>query len=119
MIIGGCGCCSSPWVSFEKDGVMIVDDVGDFHINMFTDNSTQPKEVITNKETESKLLLMKWEKDLKDKLLQLEKELNETEIKYSKLCQIDMLSGEGAMLNEKIYLLKGKIEIIELILNNF
>ena len=71
------------------------------------------------KETEAKLLLMKWEKDLQEKLLQLEVELKETEIKYSKLCQIDMLSGEGAILNEKIYILKGKIEITKLILSDF
>jgi hypothetical protein len=71
------------------------------------------------KETEAKLLLMKWEKYLQEKLLQLEVELKETEIKYSKLCQIDMLSGEGVILNEKIYLLKGKIEITKLILSDF
>lgn len=37
MSIGGCGCCGSPWVSFEKDGVKIVDDVEYFTIDMFED----------------------------------------------------------------------------------
>ncbi len=35
--IGSCGCCNSPWVSFEKDGVMIVDNEEYFDIDMFKD----------------------------------------------------------------------------------
>ena len=38
MSVGGCGCCGSPWVSFEKDGVKIVDDVDYFTIDMFEDD---------------------------------------------------------------------------------
>lgn len=33
--ISGCGCCGSPWVSFEKDGVKIVNDLPEFNIDMF------------------------------------------------------------------------------------
>lgn len=36
--IDGCGCCGSPIVSFEKDGIKIVDDAAHFNINMFDED---------------------------------------------------------------------------------
>ena len=39
MSIGGCGCCSSPWVSFEYKGEMIINDEDDFRIDMFDNNN--------------------------------------------------------------------------------
>ena len=38
--IGGCGCCGSPWVSFEYKGEMIIKDEDYFKIDMFEDNAT-------------------------------------------------------------------------------
>ena len=35
MSIGSCGCCGSPWVSFEYNGKMIVNDEESFSFNMF------------------------------------------------------------------------------------
>lgn len=39
MSIDGCGCCGSPTVSFEKDGVKIVDSADNFRIDMFEDTN--------------------------------------------------------------------------------
>lgn len=36
--IGGCGCCGSPWVSFEYKGEMIIQNEDEFKINMFNEN---------------------------------------------------------------------------------
>ena len=36
--IGGCGCCGSPWVSFEYNGETIVDNEDDFKIDMFSND---------------------------------------------------------------------------------
>jgi threonine dehydrogenase-like Zn-dependent dehydrogenase len=33
--IQGCGCCGSPAVSFEYDGVLIIGDEDEFRIDMF------------------------------------------------------------------------------------
>lgn len=41
MEIGGCGCCGSPWVSFEYNGEKIIDEESDFKINMFNENTSQ------------------------------------------------------------------------------
>lgn len=38
--INGCGCCGSPWVSFEYKGERIIDNEFDFYINMFNDKDT-------------------------------------------------------------------------------
>ena len=35
--VGGCGCCGSPWFSFEYNGEKIVDNESDFNINMIED----------------------------------------------------------------------------------
>ena len=37
--IGGCGCCGSPWVSFEYNGEKIVENEDDFSIDMFSSDS--------------------------------------------------------------------------------
>lgn len=38
--IDGCGCCGSPWVSFEYKGERIIENEYDFHINMFKSKDT-------------------------------------------------------------------------------
>jgi len=39
MEIGGCGCCGSPWVSFEYKGEKIVDEQDEFRIDMFENDN--------------------------------------------------------------------------------
>lgn len=34
MKLGGCGCCGSPWLKFEYNGVTILDD-DEVHFDMF------------------------------------------------------------------------------------
>jgi len=37
MSVSACGCCDSPWVSFEYDGLVIADSEHDFNFEMFSD----------------------------------------------------------------------------------
>ena len=37
MSVGACGCCDSPWVSFEYAGEKITDRSENFNFDMFSD----------------------------------------------------------------------------------
>lgn len=39
MSVSGCGCCDSPVVTFEKDGVRFADGEGNFRFDMFVDDA--------------------------------------------------------------------------------
>ena len=35
MMVGSCGCCGSPWVKFESDGEMIMEEADGVVFDMF------------------------------------------------------------------------------------
>lgn len=41
MAVGSCGCCQSPWVSIEVDGVMLVKDAEMGNFNCFDPGETE------------------------------------------------------------------------------
>ena len=38
MYVGACGCCNSPWVTFEKDGELILNDEEFCDFSMFEED---------------------------------------------------------------------------------
>ena len=41
IAVGGCGCCGSPWFSFEYKGEIVIDDQRECRIDMFNEISEE------------------------------------------------------------------------------
>ena len=61
---------------------------------------------------------MKGRFEIKCRILELEKSLNDMKDKYSRMHQIDILSGDGNKMREAMNKTQGKIDVLKWVLEN-